>query len=118
MKIRIRGTLETDGDFRVDNCEKIGVEFDGYEGYKFDKVFDINSIENKLWALTPEDYLIKIWYNIHIIDTHDYLIIDIGRLFLEAIDALNGNISKLRQGFHKAIYGNYEGTEIFIDIID
>lgn len=119
MKIDIKVSLETDGDYSLNNNTDYHMEYDGSGGYYHYFTFtpdtpaynfeDEHDIEmSPSWRACT--MLEKMLCNIHIHYTHYYILLDLYNMFEEAMTA----IGKGLQQFETSISGNYEGT--FIEV--
>lgn len=121
MQINISYTLYTDGDYSLRNAEDFGctnrdVVVDDFEYYDY-----VGSMEFKYeeeWRCKSEakDFLLRFLCDgIHISYTHPWLLKD----FYDIMESLENVINEYKDGISVAkrhITGNYEGTEIQIEI--
>ena len=121
MRINVSYTLYTDGDYSLWNAEKFGctnrnvvVDDDEYYDYvgsmefKYEEAWRCkNEAKNFLWRFLCN--------GIHISYTHPWLLKD----FYDIMESLENVINEYQEGISVAkrdITGNYEGTEIKIEI--
>lgn len=119
MKINIKVSLETDGDYKLNNNTDYHMEFDGTAyyhhfvftpdtpAYNFEDEHDIEM--SSAWRACR--MLEKILCDIHVSYTHYYVIQDLYDMFDEAIET----VGKYPVHFETSISGNYEGTYIEIE---
>ena len=121
MQINISYTLYTDGDYSLRNAEELGctnrdVVVDDFEYYDY-----VGSMEFKYeeeWRCKSEakNFLWRFLCDgIHISYTHPWLL----KEFYDIMESLENIINEYQEGISVAkrhITGNYEGTEIKIEI--
>lgn len=122
MQINISYTLYTDGDYSLRNAENFGctnrdVVVDDFEYYDY-----VGSMEFKYeeeWRCKSEakDFLWRFLCDgIHISYTHPWPLKD----FYDIMESLENVINEYQEGIsvvQRHITGNYEGTEIRIEIL-
>lgn len=113
MKIIIKFNLETDGDFSLRNPEQFGTYLIDFEQYSGEKIFE----DTDVWRCKYnakcflENFICD---GIHISSSHFYLL----KEFVDVVIELESFINNADYGyFTKEIFGNYEGTEISVEIV-
>lgn len=118
MRIDLKISLETDGDYSLPNNTDYHMKFDG-SGYYHYFVFEPNTPKYNFEddhdiEMSPSwracKLLEKMLCDIHVSYTHYYIIEDLYLMFNEAIET----VGKYPVHFETSISGNYEGT--FIEI--
>lgn len=118
MKITLKISLVTDGDFSLPNFKQYDMEWDG-TGYWAMFVFTEDTLAYNFedehdTEMSPRwracNLLEKMICDIHVSYTHHYLIKDLYDMFEEALCAVGQDMLS----FETSISGNYEGT--FIEV--
>lgn len=121
MQINISYTLYTDGDYGLRNAEELGCTNRGVVVNDFEYYDYVGSMEFKdeeAWRCKNEakSFLWRFLCDgIHVSYTHPWLLKD----FYDIIESLENIINKYQEGISvekRQIAGNYEGTEIKIEI--
>lgn len=118
MRIEISYTLCTDGDYGLRNAEDLGcANRDNYfEHYDYVGSMEFNYEEEWRCKSEAKSFLWKFLCDgIHVSYTHPWLLKD----FYDIIEFLENVIDEYQEGISVAkrhITGNYEGTEIKIEI--
>lgn len=121
MQINISYTLYTDGDYSLRNAKEFGctnrnVVIDIYEYYDYKGSVEFSNEEDLCCKSEAKDFLWRFLCDgIHISYTHHWLLKD----FYDIIESLECVIDEYKDGISvtkRHLAGNYEGTEIKIEI--
>lgn len=119
MKIIIIYTLQTDGDYNLDNPKKFGCIKE--DGYHYSGTVEIVSDKKSCCLMEAKNFLYKFLCDgLHVSYTHAWLLKD----FYDLIESLVNKIGHYKPDesgkyiCEKSIGGNYSGTNFEILIID